>query len=65
MLDYIKGIQSLKLIFFILKIANIRCFILIAVEIFQHILLETRKTISSHSDFYLYVDCNIESRNLN
>ena len=34
----IKGIQSLRLIFFILKVANIRCFILIAVEIFHKII---------------------------
>jgi hypothetical protein len=33
-----KGIQSLRLIFFILKVANIRCFILIAVEIFHNII---------------------------
>ena len=34
----LKGIQSLRLIFFILKVANIRCFILIAVEIFHNII---------------------------
>jgi hypothetical protein len=28
------------------------------------ILLETRKTFSSHSDLYLYVDCNIENGKL-
>jgi len=28
-------------------------------------LLETRNTFSSHSDMYLYVDCNIENGNLN
>ena len=34
----LKGIQSLRLFFFILKVANIRCFILIAVEIFHNII---------------------------
>jgi hypothetical protein len=34
----LKGIQSLRLIFFILKVANIRCFILIAVEMFHNII---------------------------
>ena len=33
-----KGTQSLRLIFFILKVANIRCFILIAVEFFHNII---------------------------
>ena len=41
-----KGIQSLKLIFFlfILKVANIRCFILIAVEIFHYIICKQPRT---------------------
>jgi hypothetical protein len=34
----LKGIQSFKLIFFILTVANIRCFILIAVEFFHYII---------------------------
>jgi hypothetical protein len=31
----------------------------------MYLLLETRKIFSSHSDMYLYVDCNIENGNLN
>ena len=27
-------------------------------DVIEHILLETRKTCSSHSDLYLYVDLN-------
>jgi hypothetical protein len=34
----IKGIQAVRIDFFILKVANIRCFILIAVEIFHNII---------------------------
>jgi hypothetical protein len=35
----LKGIQAIRIeFFFILKVANIRCFILIAVEIFHNII---------------------------
>jgi hypothetical protein len=36
--NYLKAYRLSKLIFFILKFANIRCFILIAVEIFHNII---------------------------
>ena len=37
--NYIKGIQAVRIEFlFILKVANIRCFILIVVEIFHNII---------------------------
>jgi hypothetical protein len=34
----IKGIQAVRIDFFLLKVANIRCFILIAVEIFHNVI---------------------------
>jgi hypothetical protein len=38
----LKGIQAVRIeFFFILKVANIRCFILIAVDIFHNIILAT------------------------
>jgi hypothetical protein len=37
-LTFIKGIQAVRIDFFILKVANIRCFILIAVDIFHNII---------------------------
>ena len=43
-LKFLKGIQSLKFIFFTLKVANIRCFILIAVEIFHYIICKSPRT---------------------
>ena len=36
--NYLKAFRLSKLIFFILKFANIRCFILIAVENFHNII---------------------------
>ena len=37
--NVLKGIQAVRIeFFFILKVANIRCFILIAVEIFHNII---------------------------
>jgi hypothetical protein len=46
---YFKGIQAVRIDFyFILKVANIRCFILIVVEIFHNIInsLERRKYVA-------------------
>ena len=34
----VKGIQAVRIEFFLLKVAKIRCFILIAVEIFHNII---------------------------